>query len=414
MNALDTLRYEQVEKEWFRLLPGRVGHSVALDMAIKAIVTACAFGRGRPGVTLGHCYRALAPALDAVQASIKESNGEPNDDILATTALLAPVDGAISQNGISRRTHVEGLAAILAARTVAYPVTQLGMEIFDFHACESATMACVKGTPSPFECINPAYFAAENISRDHRDRSRLKAIGLELFVRIPRLVMLVRSLRDRSYLQARMLEGALSLSKSLDGLQDNEAEMRLLSETAIYAQDGWNGVAPDGHGPKFAAVKDFEALMTYWLNRLVLLRLTWRIRKETMSGVVNSESPTFDGASPQLTQSPSITGMLRIVEKIVMCSGYARTLPLRRHVQLFAHAILAVWGVELDVPKDLWHECAGENTLPSSDSLLQVFNIMLPSNPEFTAEDLDAAAEIYVGGRPGGRVAELYAMELAH
>lgn len=117
MRALDTLRCEKLEDEWYRHLPTHVGHTPALDLSIKAIVAACAYGRGVPKVTLGDCYQVLAVALNAVQANIKQSQGQPNDDILAATALLAPFEGALKKDGIPTRPHIEGQAAILVGRS---------------------------------------------------------------------------------------------------------------------------------------------------------------------------------------------------------------------------------------------------------------------------------------------------------
>lgn len=110
-------------------------------------------------------------------------------------ALLAPFEGVIKKHGILMRLHVEGLAAILAARPATYPIMQHARETLDFHACESAIMACIQGTPSPFESVARVYFANNRMGYSDSDRAQLKALGNELFIRIPRLVRLVRSLR---------------------------------------------------------------------------------------------------------------------------------------------------------------------------------------------------------------------------
>ncbi|KAH7347964.1 hypothetical protein BKA66DRAFT_563773 [Pyrenochaeta sp. MPI-SDFR-AT-0127] len=410
IRALDTLRREKVEKEWFRHLPAHVGHTPALDLSIKATVAACAYARGVPKLTSGDCYQALALALNAVKANITQSDSELNDDILASTALLAPFEGIIKKHGIPTRLHVEGLAAILAARPATYPVTQLARDIFDFHACDSAIMACIQGTPSPFESVAPAYFANDRIGYSDSDRAQLKALGSELFIRLPRLVGFVRLLRLQSSSHNRLLLDALRLLKSLLRLQDSEAEGRLLRSINIHPSSDTEATSPLRQSLHFASVDDFEALAYYWQNRLSLLRLEQCLHTLSLSSDLQAEYPDELGVSFCSSFEPRVNEMFRLVENVMMCAEYAGTLPLRKHDRLFAYAMVVVWGVTMDVPGALSHIQNREGTSPLSVLLLQRVNTRLAAKADLTVEDLDAAADIFVGGQPKGRFVEIYGL----
>ncbi|KAF2502201.1 hypothetical protein BU16DRAFT_576252 [Lophium mytilinum] len=410
IRAMDTLRREKVENEFFRHLPAHVGHTPALDLSIKALVAACAYARGVPKLTSGDCYQALALALNAVQENIKQSYGELNDDILASTALLAPFEGVVKRHGIPTRLHVEGLAAILVARPATYPVTQLAREIFDFHACDSAILACIQGTPSPFENVARGYFANNRIGHSDSDRTQLKALGSELFIRIPRLVGLVRSLRLQPCPQNQLLLDALRLSNSLLTLQDSEAEGRLLRNIKAHPLNDHDAASPLRQRLLFASVEDFEALAYYWQNRLSLLRLEQRLHDISVSSGVHANDTAEPGVSVLPSFGPRANEVFRLVTNILMCAEYALTLPLRKHDRLFAHAMVLVWGVMIDMPAALSHTQDGEGIGPLSELLLRRVNIALPAKPDLTVEDMDVAADIFVGGLPKGRFVELYGL----
>ena len=125
----------------------------------------------------------------------------------------------------------QGLAA-MSARPVTHPVTQLARDILHYYAYESAIMSYVHDTPSPFESVNRAYFAINTMGYGG-DRDQLRALNNELFIRMPRLVKLVRSLHLQSPPPKQLLYTTLRLSKSLLELQNSQAEERLLRNTDV-------------------------------------------------------------------------------------------------------------------------------------------------------------------------------------
>ena len=402
IRAIDTLRRERVEDQWFRHLLAHVGHTPALDLSINAIVTACAYYHGVPKLTSRDCYRALARALGALQAGIKQSYGVLSDDLLAATALLTPFEGVVKSHVIHvpTRMHVEGLAAILAARSSTHPVTQLAREILDFHICDSAVMACIQGRPSPFEAIPPAYYTNNRIGCYDSDSSQLRALGSELFIRTPRLVGLVRSIQHQPSLQT-CLSDAFDLLASLLRLQDSQAESRLLQNIEVRPSKHPGASQPFHQSLHFASVDEFEALTYYWQNRLSLLRLEQCLLDLTAPITIQtiyadkSEIPFRSHCGPKTNE------MFRLIKNILMSVEYAKTLPLNKHYRQFTHATVIVWGAISDMSKDLRYVMEGAQASFWSEQLLQRV-------PNFTIEDLNMAAEIFVGGEPKGRISQLY------
>ncbi|KAH8722861.1 hypothetical protein GQ44DRAFT_711349 [Phaeosphaeriaceae sp. PMI808] len=405
IRAVDTLRRERVENEWFRHLLAYVGHASSLDLSIKALVAACAYARGLAKVTSGDCHQALALALNAVQSNITLSQGELNDEILASTALLAPFEGVMNRQGIPTRLHVEGLAAILASRRSTYPITQLARDIFDFHACDSAIMACVQGTPSPFESISQGYFSSNQMWYVD-DSAQLKAIGSELFVRIPRLLGLVRSLRAQ--FSSQKLWDALTLSKSLLRLRNSKAEERLLQPIRVVPANDLDASARLCQSLHFTSVGHFEALAYYWHNRLCLLRLNRRLLEFSTS----SDYIAAPEHNPQPILRPQTNDdeIYLLVENILMCAEYVETLPLRKHQHLYAYAMILVWGVIKDMPMALSRFQYGLEAEHLLALLSRRTSVALEARPNLSFDEMNAAADLFVGGQPKGVFAQLYGL----
>ena len=75
---------------------------------------------------------------------------------------------------------------------------------------------------------------------------------------------------------------------------------------------------------------------------------------------------------------------------------------------MFAHAMVEVWGVKMDMPEALGNDGNGNSTAEVSDFLITEVNAALSANPKLIAEDMDVAAELFVGGQLCGRFAQLY------
>ena len=407
IRALDTLRHECVEDEWFRHLPAYVGHSPALDLSIKALVAACAYSRGTPHLTSNDCYQALALALRAVQSSIQQSQRKPDDMLLASTALLAPFEGVVRKNGVPTKLHVDALAAILSARCSTYPITQLARDIVDFNACESSIMACILNRPSPFESVSPAYFANDNMGCAGSDQAQLKAFGTELFVHLPRLLMIVRSISLNRVSGEQLLADALHLYNSLLALQDHQAEQRLLQQIEVQSSPSLKPDSPPQSHLRFASVQDYEALAYYWQGLLCLFKVGQRLYDVASSCQVQTGREKKPSRSLQLCLQSHQNEIFRLAKNLLMCSKYTETLRLRKQIRLSAHAAAIVWGV---VNEDTL-PCVYESDVEKSSVLVTLLgraNIALGAHPDLSAEDMNLAADMFAGGEPRGRFIELF------
>lgn len=100
---------------------------------------------------------------------------------------------------------------------------------------------------------------------------------------------------------------------------------------------------------------------------------------------------------------PRTDERFRLVKNIVMCSEYVGEQPIRRHLHLFAYAMVVVRGVTMDFNRDMT-----ESKLP--DLLLRTMDRALSAEPALTTSDMDTAADIFAGGGPRGRFSELYGL----
>lgn len=407
IRAIETLRIEHVEAEWFRHLPSHFGHTSALDASIKAMVDASAYKRGAPKLTAADCYQSLALAIDAVQTGIKQADGHPNDDLLASTALLAHFEGATKKHGIPSRLHLHGMAAILAARSSTSRPTQLARDILAFHACESFIQACIQGIPSPYEGIDRSYFAIGDSNQ--MDTEHLKSLSNELFFRVPRLVSIARSLRCQTPTQSQLLLDAISLSKSLLQRADLQAEQRLLDMVEVHASDEPPATWALHQSLRFPSVEVYEALADYWQSRLALLRLNWHLNKLCGSQIAFIDEPGIQsGLCVGSTEDEN--EMVRLAKNILMCAEYAQTFVLNKHWGRFGQALISVWGILKDSQVDVERDGEGDQNDPLQGLVLEMANraLRLRASPELKTDDMDAAADLFVGGPLEGRIARMY------
>lgn len=398
--AIDTIRQENVEQEWFRHLPAYYGHAPVLDLAVKAQVQACAYARGVARMTSTDCYHALSLAFDALRISIEQSHGQSHDLILAATALLAPFEGTIKRDGVPTRVHIDGLAAVIAARPATQAGTEVVRDILDWYAAESSVMACFQGTLSPFEKIPRAYFTREGLGCSDSDRANLMALGNELYVRIPRLVILARALRLQPASRHGLLMDTYKLLQSLLELRDSEAERRVMENATFRLSDNSDTI----QNLHFASVKDYEALACYWQSRLSLLRLERHLHGLFASWALEKVNTDLRTVILSRSFAPQTSEGFLIAKHLLMSADYAATLPLFRQKHMLAYAMVVVWGAT----RNNGIQQVAESTNCLSELLLLKVNRALHIEPRLVAEDMDDAADIFIGGERKGRLAKLY------
>lgn len=404
--AIDTLRQENVEQEWFRHLPAYYGHAPVLDLAVKAQVQACAYARGAARTTSTDCYHALSLAFDALRVSIEQSHVQSHDLILAATALLAPFEGTIKRDGVPTRVHIDGLAAVIAARPATQAGTEVVRDILDWYAAESSVMVCFQGTLSPFEKIPRAYFTHEGLGCGDSDRAQLMALGNELYVRIPRLVILARALRFQPASRHGLLMDTYKLLQSLLELRDSEAERRVMESATFRLSDNSDTIPPLIQSLHFASVKDYEALACYWQSRLSLLRLERHLHGLFAPWALEKVNTDLRTVILSRSFAPQTSEICLIAKHLLMSADYAAALPLFRQKHMLAYAMVVVWGAT----RNTGIQQVAESTNSFSELLLLKVNRALNIEPRLVAEDMDDAADIFIGGERRGRLAKLYGL----
>jgi hypothetical protein len=239
--------------------------------------------------------------------------------------------------------------------------------------------ACFSGTASPFDkepwlstWTSPWNGAAEDVVA-------LRKASYQLYVRLPRLISMVRDLR--AYPNGKSLRHANQLCEPLLSIRNDDAESGLLHEVQLEAAKNRPTCIIF---PTFLA---FQSCLWYWSLRLMVLRLH-RYISTTASDFNHPQAPMSDEA-------------LRHVKNIMMSwdRGYDRPLMGSQRPML---PLPVLWGVTLDyvLPANM----CGDHM---QEWLVDRFGIYFP---EMSACDrraeLASQADLMVGGEIKGRLAQ--------
>ncbi|KAK5695631.1 hypothetical protein LTR17_024511 [Elasticomyces elasticus] len=400
-------------ERWYDTLPARIGHEPCLDLACLAYLTAAHCRAGTRNVTLRTCYTASTKAIMALQAWLKAP--APNgvvDSVLQTVALLAFFEASKAKHNLLQPAHLEGLVTLLASRsTNAYLASDISRSIVNYFAFDAMTLSLVKGSRSPLEWLDRSYYECPIPGRSSFDLlTRLGALRIELYIRIPRLVALLRSLKvvdnkRTPFLNAKeVYAGALSLAKELYRVRDNAAEWALLGRMpASGSTQLLSQVVP------FDTPLVWESALMYWHARFCIIRLCLELAGNTRSSfrAWNYDMvPTCD--DNVVWRSALESELVRLGSYLLMGANVGQQRREKRD-RLRAQSMISIWGAITDMP----HLAVSDGTVGSQtlrDWLLER-TVRALNAPElfFTDMDMDQAAEILVGGPIAGTYAQLYA-----
>jgi hypothetical protein len=138
---------------------------------------------------------------------------------------------------------------------------------------------------------------------------------------------------------------------------------------------------------------DCGSVTSYWQARLSLLRLWLRL--------YNLTDPTSESWE---TSEHVLLELRRLIVNLLMSFEHARSIKLGSVKRVFAHAMLMVWGA-LTVYLNILPDSYG--TTPDIKIwLLAKVNDAWLGRAIMTSEDLDIAAELFVGGPLRGMYVE--------
>ncbi|KAK5700799.1 hypothetical protein LTR97_005316 [Elasticomyces elasticus] len=405
-------------ERWYGTLPVRIGHEPCLDLACLAYLTAAHYRAGTRNVTLRTCYTASTKAIVALQARLKAPAPDGVvDSVLQTVALLAFFEASKAKHNLLQPAHLEGLVTLLASRsTNVYPASDISRSIVNYFAFDAMTLSLVKGSRSPLEWLDRSYYECPIPGRSSLDLlTRLGALRIELCIRIPRLVALLRSLKVADNKRAPLLNakelyaGALSLAKELYRVRDNAAEWALLGRMPVSGSTQLLSVHSTQQFVPFDTPLVWESALMYWHARFCIIRLCLELAGNTRSALRawNYDMiPTCD--DNVVWRSALESELVRLGSHLLMGANVGQQRREKRD-RLRAQSMISIWGAITDMP----HLAASDGTVGSQalqDWLLER-TVRALNAPElfFTDTDMDQAADMLVGGPNAGTYAQLYA-----
>ncbi|KAK0902817.1 hypothetical protein LTR57_019517 [Friedmanniomyces endolithicus] len=388
IELIDTVHFSRAADAWYRELPVRVGYDSVMDKTFRALVLAAKNIRGTPGITTEMCFRALGVALSAIRTAVSKTNGPASDILMVASAILVGVDIMMSSRMAPHALHLEGVATVVKHNAHTSALSHMGQRIADWMYSELALLACVRGVACGLEDVALRHYLSVEYAIDHH-KMRLQACGNRLFVGLPRLAMLLRSIRDKGDGSATTEEvvSSLSLATELLQLYDTNAQNDLLHKVHVRKTQRPEGAAVSKYSFFFDSVELYDDAAVYWQGRLWLLRLWLRIR-------------VIAGARTDRDLEPTVVQMKeearRLVTNICMCCEFAMPLGPCKRRRVFAHGMITLWGAFHDFG-DVLPPTFGGLAIASDWIRYNASRGLLRDDP-VTKPDMDAAADLFVGG----------------
>lgn len=235
--VITMLHRTQRNGTWFDLLPARIGHNESVDCAAKAIVKAAELAERKTPITQDSCLGSYARAITSLQAGMATSVS--GDDMLLTVSLLVTFERIFAYTSVPLKSHMAGVVALLMAQ-MKMPNSKLPSELTRAVVYTFWPVAfigpCVEGTASPFETqrwlqAEPVVMTRDKLRTPSQVVARLRKLSMELFIRLPRLIKMVKSiLADPN---PEEIDSAIALAKELLKIEDVEAESALLHNVTV-------------------------------------------------------------------------------------------------------------------------------------------------------------------------------------
>ncbi|KAK0309848.1 hypothetical protein LTR01_004045 [Friedmanniomyces endolithicus] len=217
---------------------------------------------------------------------------------------------------------------------------------------------------------------------------RLQACGNRLFVGLPRLATLVRSIREKGDTSAAIEEvlSSLSLATELLQLYDSNAENDFLHRVHVRKTQRPEDAAVSKCSFFLDSVELYDDAAVYWQGRLWLLRIWLRIR-------------VIAGAKSDRDMEPTVIQTKeearRLVTNISTCCEFAMPLGPCKRRRVFAHGMSTLWGALHDFG-DVLPSTFGDLAMVSDWIGHNASRGLLRDDP-VTKTDMDAAADLFVG-----------------
>ena len=337
-------------------------------------------------------------AIVSLRTALASSEEPVSDATLLATAVLGMIEGLMhhpqrikAMSAAASLLHYAGSSAIMLAQKRSTAVSRSIM--YNFVGMSTFVQPCFGGKPSPFEQTHWVDADPPNVTPgtcEAPELRRLQKTAHQLFILLPRLVCLIRSLQERTdYCET--IRKAQELANGLDKCKDDAAENWLLHHISIVPTSDTGAAKFIPYSYSLESFEEVNIGLQYWQTRLILVAL--HIRALSMG----TQTSLGEGAVFLETLAKE---RRRLAKCILMSAQHASNPGTTANV----FGSVAAWAAvkqERDVrgvPSSVVGEWIRKNI--GKD----VNGWMVGS----TMSDLSAAAEVVVGGPVSGYMATLF------
>ena len=386
----------------FDLIPSRLGRNRTIDLAAAAFYKASEYRQQQTLTTQKQYQKSYAAALEAVRRSIECGNANCADEVVIPTILLgATVCTEPAEDKVGLWIYIRGASALILNARNSNPQDEPASELtrVALYVGWIATFAdpIFRRSPSPFEEVHWLNMEPPKVYATVPDAIRLRILGNELFIRLPRLVAAVRDLRDGRSSSA-VYSTALRLARHLLLLNDPASESHLLHrlkiKRTVHPVDRL--VVP--YSFEFPEHQFYEAAVYYWATQTVLNRLCLQLC---------TLNPPDQPPANIFSRNLSLQN-LSFASNLLMAMTYATGLGRLGSYPMYSGGI-ALWGVV--------HDC-GTKLKNTPVSLVRPLVIRMYGElvvrsfrkniDTFCAVEMDAAVDMLAGGPQSELLTEIF------
>ena len=382
---------------WITFIPSRLGHNDRVDVAASVLVKAYhSFHSGH------YNDRQCATRSYVNTMAMLRSSLDLSDGSLMIIALLTCIENLLGAHAKAYFVHWQAVANTLLNRPPTGEVSEFSRAMAYAYRTVAFRSSIALGVASPFDesrwiDLEPA--EAMSTTMASPGILKLKQLNYKLFVRLPRLIALVRLLRNGD--EEAPIQQIAELASQLLLLEDRSAENALLHQVRVIktVNHAENIVVP--YSFEFRSIADHGPAIFYWEARLILIGLCL-----TLLGLqthLSTSYPPLLGLDMEKLKEEQ----LRAVSNIFMSVQYAfgRGMVARQGLN---QAFTVCWGALSDM-----EDYRGVPLSVVRYWILQkaphAYGVWIPN---LEASDLDDLCDILRGGPIGGRLVERYNLRL--
>ncbi|OQO11928.1 hypothetical protein B0A48_03655 [Cryoendolithus antarcticus] len=330
----------------------------------------------------------MAVALTALREAMLDEKERWSDFTLAAVAGLSPLEAVRTERAMLVTAHANGVGMLLYERVGKVPLSRLSAAVFIYHLSDDMLLSCLAGTASRLERVQELYLTHDSLEWQGTPALILRHAGTRLSLALPRLVEFTRDVRARGD-GTKLFTLPFELAEEICRLRDTEvmgAEadfIRTLVNIPTTVSDDRN-VTPTSFD--FRSAEDFHAGLLYWHTRMALLRVCTRLY--TLDANVYA---TYELPSPV----EAFIELHLLGKAIIRSSQHSRQRMGQIRRRLYAQSLLMCWGVLHD------RGSGGEQSACEHQVrvwLLSRIDDLLGSSVALAPQDLDTAADLFVGG----------------